>query len=138
MDSLTPEQATRLNELLRYLDRWRAAHASYFGWIAQQWARRLARFAALRSKARQQLLAAGIDNLKTDKSGRVLPASARGNTGNRKRFATRRDKILVAVVEGGEEIFGVRGSRDRAGIYHGEMAPDLRRAAVQQLRKALK
>jgi len=106
--ALNDDQAARLQSLLRYLDRWKAAQQSYYSWIYFEWRRRVARFGGIRDRARGLLLKSAMNSLALDQAGRVRTGSRAAFQAKRK-FRARTDAILSAVVESGEENFGIKG-----------------------------
>lgn len=136
MAALGTEQQQRLDELLRWVDRWRAAQRTFFAWTQQEWDARLERYARVRDQARAALFS-GAQRLPMDRVRRI---SVAGRAGQKAKWAYRRqtDRVLGAAVQAGEEIFGIKGERNAAGIYIGALNKPTRKLALAQLRLALK
>ena len=130
---MTADDVKRLEELLRYLDRWKRAQNRYYKWIYTEWARRKAAYTAVGRRGRNALLSALHRNLKFDRGGRVLASLA-----VKRKFRGQTDRILAAVVETGEEVFGIRGERNRAGIYIGTLDEPTKKLALAELKTAFK
>ena len=56
----------------------------------------------------------------------------------KRKFRGQTDRILAAVVETGEEVFGIRGERNRAGIYIGTLDEPTKKLALAELKTAFK
>ena len=125
----------KLRRLFVWVQAWRAAHESYFGWISAEWQRRLAQLVEDRRKARV-LLDRATKRMPFDKRGRVAVGS-RGHAQAKQTMRRDTDKVLEAVITRGLEILGARGQWNRFGVFVGGLDPSLRRLALRRIRDAL-
>ena len=130
---MTRRDVKRLRALLEYLDRWQAAHNAWLDWVDREYAARMARYISFRAKAHGKLIEAA-DALQF-KDGRVDNWS---RAGDRAKWKFREDatRIFAAVVLEGQSRFGIRGKRDAAGVFIGNVDPDLKKRAAAALRKS--
>ncbi|MCW8128910.1 MAG: hypothetical protein KIS92_00870 [Planctomycetota bacterium] len=128
-----PEQ---VEETLAWFNAWRAAQASFFAWAREEFERRLAEHERDRQRSRVALAREARGRIPFDREGRV-DVSARGHRRAKWKFRGKTDRILGALVQRGEQTFGIQGERNRAGIFVGGMTPALRRLAIKRIREAL-
>jgi hypothetical protein len=128
-----PDQIARL---AAWMSAWRAAQESYFSWAKDEFSKRLATFIETRRKARVVLVRQAQAHIPFDSQGRVdLRSRTLGRA--KDRFRAGSDEVFSAIVKEGENVFGIKGDRNRAGVYVGQMDPALRRLALKRVREAL-
>jgi len=129
---MTPDDAEKLTDLVAYLSGWQAAQAAWHAWIDREYAARLAAWTVYRTQARDKI-SANLDQLPYDKRGGVNPGSAQ-----KWKFRNATDRILGATVLRGEELFGIDGQRNDAGIYVGTLNKQTASTVTAALRDTLK
>jgi len=130
---VTELETEKLKELLDYLLAWSDARTKYFQWIEEDYNRRRGTWEASRKRGRRQL-AAAVKGLKFGRDGRVMNGG--GAIRAKRKFRTQRDRVLRAVVLNGQQVFGIEGDWNAAGIYVGTMDDATRALVVRQIRKA--
>ena len=124
-----------LLDLMDWLEQWESAQAEYFSWVKKEYADRKTDYEAHARDARGALYRAVNVHLHGDGRGRThssTPAAIRG----KQQFTQRVDEVLSSLVEAGEDVFAIRGSINRAGVFIGNVKPALGNLALSKLKKA--